>query len=140
MVHILRPTITAFLRIKMSICTNRPCVVRNAVRARGNGKRMDAGAFNGNRTSMAHRLTNGRFATAIDSERDHARKRIECLTEREERYYRAWKVLADANARLEREVQRLRSENKLLTKLKELLNENLSHKSITQGGAKLCST
>lgn len=70
---------------------------------------------------MTHRLTNGRFATEMESERDHARSRIAHLSTEADKWYRAYKVLADANARLEQEVRRLRNENKLLTKLKELL-------------------
>ncbi len=67
------------------------------------------------------RLRNGRFATAIESERDRAKCKIAHLSLEAEKWYRAYEVLAESNARLERENAELKKENQLLTKIKNLL-------------------
>ena len=68
-----------------------------------------------------NRLRNGQYATAIESERDHAKGRIAFLSAEAEKWYRAYQALADANARLEKQVRQLTQENKLLLTIKQVL-------------------
>lgn len=69
------------------------------------------------------RLCNGRFARPIDSERDHNRRKISHLQVESDKWYRAYKVLADANSALEREVRMLKEKLSKYERLQQLLNE-----------------
>ena len=65
------------------------------------------------------RLCNGRFARPIDSERDHAKRRISYLEKEKEKWYRAYLCLADSNVELAKKLKQAKEE---LAKYAELAN------------------
>lgn len=68
-----------------------------------------------------NRLRNGQYATAIESERDHAKGRIAFLSAEAEKWYRAWQAIAQENSRLIRENAQLKKDNQLLLTIKKVL-------------------
>lgn len=70
-----------------------------------------------------YRLSNGRYASQIDSLKDRIKHTFEHLSQEADKWYRAWLATAKENSRLLRENAQLREDNKKFQQILKILQQ-----------------